>query len=92
MIAMMLLCVSLVADYTDFQAPAPAQAPQTPQVVSPELLPDGRVAFRIYAPEARAIRLAASDIPGVGQTTQLAKNEESVWEVTIGPLAAGAYR
>jgi type 1 glutamine amidotransferase len=30
---------------------------QAPQVVSPEILPDRRVAFRIYAPEARAIRL-----------------------------------
>ena len=69
-----------------------AQAPQTPQVVSPEILPDQRVAFRIHAPQARAIRLTASDIPGVGQTTQLSKGAEDVWEVTLGPLDPGAYR
>ena len=65
---------------------------QTPQIVSPEISPDHRVTFRIHAPEARAIRLTGSDIPGVGQTTQLVKNDQGVWEVTLGPLDAGAYR
>jgi enterochelin esterase family protein len=48
--------------------------------------------FRIYAPNAQAIRLAAGDIPGVGQTTQLTKGENGVWEVTIGPIDPGSYR
>ncbi len=80
------------AGISAYQSRSVAQAPQTPQFVSPEILPDRRVAFRIYAPQARAIRLAASDIPGVGQTTQLSKGEEDVWEVTVGPLDPGAYR
>jgi enterochelin esterase-like enzyme len=84
-----LLLVSVLAMASD---PAWAQAPQAPQIVSPEILPDHRVAFRIHAPEARAVRLAGSDIPGVGQTTQLAKTDQGVWEVTIGPIDAGAYR
>jgi enterochelin esterase-like enzyme len=86
------LCSPLVAAS---QPPAPAGrggGPQVPQFVSPEILPDRRVVFRIYAPQARAIRLAASDIPGVGQATQLAKNEQDVWEVTLGPIDAGGYR
>jgi enterochelin esterase family protein len=66
--------------------------PQAPQVTSPELLPDRRITFRILAPQAQAIRLAAGDIPGVGQTTQLTKGENGVWEVTIGPVNPGAYR
>jgi enterochelin esterase-like enzyme len=65
---------------------------QAPTVVSPEVMTDRRLAFRIYAPQAQAIRLAAGDIPGVGQTTQLTKGENGVWEVTIGPLDPGAYR
>jgi len=65
---------------------------QAPAVVSPEVMPDRRIAFRIYAPQADAVRLAAGDIPGVGQTTQLTKGENGVWEVTIGPVDAGAYR
>jgi len=69
------------------------QAPSLPQqVVSPEILPDSRVAFRIYAPQAREIRLSASDIPGVGRDTQLVKGGQDVWETTLGPLGAGAYR
>jgi enterochelin esterase family protein len=66
--------------------------PPPPQFVSPEILPDSRVVFRIFAPQAREIRLAASDIPGVGRDTQLVKSGQDVWEVTLGPLGAGAYR
>jgi enterochelin esterase-like enzyme len=65
---------------------------QAPAVVSPEVMPDRHLAFRIYAPQAQAIRLGAGDIPGVGQTTQLTKGENGVWEVTIGPIDPGAYR
>lgn len=63
-----------------------------PQFTSPEVLADRRVAFRVFAPQADAIRLAAGDIPGVGQGTQLTKGENGVWEVTIGPIDPGAYR
>src|SRR3954465_13580804 len=65
---------------------------QTPAVVSPEVMPDRHLVFRIYAPQSTAIRLAAGDIPVAGQTTQLTKGENGVWEVTIGPIDPGAYR
>ena len=68
------------------------RGPQAPAVVSPEVMADRRIAFRIYAPQADAVRLAAGDIPGVGQTTQLTKGENGVWETTIGPIDPGAYR
>lgn len=71
---------------------APPQGPPPPQFVSPEVLPDQRVAFRVYAPQARAIRLAAGDIPGVGRETQLVKGEQDVWEIKLGPIDSGAYR
>jgi enterochelin esterase-like enzyme len=63
-----------------------------PQVESPAVAADRRITFRVYAPQAQAIRLAAGDIPGVGQTTQLTKGPNGVWEVTIGPVDPGAYR
>jgi enterochelin esterase-like enzyme len=65
---------------------------QAPQVTSPEVLQDRRITFRILAPQADAVRLVGSDIPGVGQTTQLTKGENGVWEVTIGPIDPGSYR
>src|SRR6185503_8006641 len=47
-------------------ASAAAQAPpQGPQVVSPEVTADRRIVLRVLAPQAQAVRLNASDIPGV---------------------------
>ena len=66
--------------------------PQAPQVTSPEVSADRRISFRIYAPQAREIRLAASDIPGLGQNTRLTKADNGVWELTTPALDAGAYR
>jgi enterochelin esterase-like enzyme len=66
-----------------------------PSVVSPQILPDGKVVFRILAAKAEAVQLGGSgDIPGTGfgQSTPLTKGSNGVWEVTVGPLAPGAYR
>jgi enterochelin esterase-like enzyme len=80
-------------------APAFAQAPAgrgggAPQiqVTSPEILADRRITFRILAPQALAVRLAAGDIQGLGQATQLTKGENGVWEITVGPIDPGSYR
>ena len=65
---------------------------QGPQVVSPEVNKDRHITFRILAPKAESVRLSAGDIPGIGQNSELTKNEEGVWELTIGPVEPGAYR
>ena len=94
-----LLCVPSFAVAQDARGAAPpaqgrggGRGPQAPAVVSPEVMSDRRVTFRIYAPSADAVRLGAGDIPGLGQATQLTKAENGVWELTIGPLDPGAYR
>ncbi len=66
--------------------------PQGPQVTSPEVLADGHVAFRIVATKAGAVRLGGTDIPNNPRGTAMTKDEEGVWEVTLGPLPPGAYR
>jgi enterochelin esterase-like enzyme len=81
-------------------APAAAQAPgrgAQPAVKSAEVLPDRRVTFRMVAPDATKVELRSpGDIPGsVGRGVApmaLTKNAEGVWEITVGPLPAGAYR
>lgn len=83
------LCVGLAVSGASAQGRG--GAPQ-PQVTSPELLPDGKIVFRVLAPQAQAVRLAAGDIPGVGQNTQFTKGENGVWEVTVGPVQPGSYR
>jgi enterochelin esterase-like enzyme len=78
------------------QPPAPAvpaaRGGRPPAVVSPEVTADRHITFRIFAPDAQAIRLSAGDIPGVGQGTQLTKGEDGIWSVTLGPVEPGAYR
>ena len=83
------------------QPPAPAgrgaaQA-AVPTVVSPDVSSDRRVTFRVLAPNAEAVELRSpGDIPGVGgrgvAPPQLTKGADGVWERTVGPLPAGAYR
>jgi enterochelin esterase-like enzyme len=74
-------------------APPPrSRGPQGPQVISPEIAADRRVTFRILAPKAETVRLAAGDIPGNGQGAELTKGTNGVWEVTLGPIEPGAYR
>jgi enterochelin esterase-like enzyme len=79
------------------QAPArPGGQPRGPQVVSPEILTDRRITFRILAPKAETVRLMAGDIPGSvnpgGAGRDLKKGDEGVWEITLGPVDPGAYR
>ena len=66
--------------------------PRGPRVVSPEISADRHVIFRTLAPKADTVRLSGSDIPGVGQGADMTRDPNGVWEVTIGPLDAGAYR
>jgi enterochelin esterase family protein len=72
-------------------AQPPARQP-TPNdtLVSPEVLPDRRVAFRIYAPRASSVTLRGDwmDTPG---PVELAKDAEGVWSATVGPLAPDFY-
>jgi enterochelin esterase family protein len=65
---------------------------QGPVVVSPEILGDRRVVFRINAPQAQTVRLTGTDIPGNLQGAAMIKGENGVWEVTLGPIDPGAYR
>ncbi len=98
--AVALLCLAPAALAQEARGATPPQqtgrgggrGQQAPPVISPEVTADRKIAFRIYAPQAQAIRLAAGDIPGVGQTTTLTKGENGVWETTIGPIDPGAYR
>jgi enterochelin esterase-like enzyme len=57
---------------------------------STEVGPDGRVTFRIYAPEAKKVSVSG-DI-GFENFRDLIKNEAGVWSVTTAPLKAGVYR
>lgn len=74
--------------------PAPAFYEDIKNIpVSPELHPDRRVTFRLFAPEASEVLLMGS--PGILEYTKkplpLVKEETGVWSLTIGPLPSGFY-
>ena len=69
----------------------PPRMAQPPAVVSPEVLPDRRVIFRLYAPEAGNVALRAGDIPNLGESA-FTKTDDGVWEAAIGPVDPGSYR
>jgi enterochelin esterase-like enzyme len=86
--------VLLISAVSFSQTPPAAQAPSAPggrgqaspgaSVVSPELLADGRVTFRLYAPDAA--RVSVSGEWPDGRNVAMTKDEIGVWSVTAGPL------
>ncbi|HVW87273.1 MAG TPA: alpha/beta hydrolase-fold protein [Bryobacteraceae bacterium] len=100
----LLIAVGLAGLVFGQQPPANAgrgRGPQGPVVISPEVLPDHHVTFRILAPDAQTVALRGGDIPqlaGGGRGAPpnpgptFTKGDNGVWEATIGPIDPGAYR
>jgi enterochelin esterase family protein len=59
-----------------------------PAVRSPEVLSDGRVTFRLAAPNATEVRLSG-DFLAAPQPLQ--KDDKGVWAVTVGPVVPERY-
>ena len=73
--------------------PAPAAAPGRGRggfgggaVKSPEVSPDGKVTFRLRAPNAKEVF-----VTGIGQRLAMEKNEQGVWTATTEPLKPDIY-
>lgn len=81
--ASLFLVGNLCAQFPD----APGGGPGAPPFVSPEIHSDRRVTVRLFAPQAKTVRL---HFEGGGE--DLKKRSNGVWEVTVGPLDPGSYR
>jgi enterochelin esterase-like enzyme len=81
--------VTLTAHST---APAQDRGPRPPEFVSPEVSPGRMISFRVHAPKAETVRLSSSDLPDNGPGAVMTKSDKGVWEVSVGPIAPGAYR
>jgi enterochelin esterase family protein len=66
-----------------------ATAQKQTNVVSPEILPDHRVTFRIAAPKATEVAFTGDWITGTPE--KMVKDEKGVWSVTLGPLPPASY-
>ncbi len=63
-----------------------------PRVVSPEVSTDGRVTFRLRAPNAVNVSVAGQNAPaGPGVAGSMAKGADGVWSFTTEPLPPDVY-
>jgi enterochelin esterase family protein len=92
----------LLASTANAQQPVGRGGPQAPQVISPEVMPDRRIVFRILAPQAQNVRIVGTDIPSLAgggrgapaatNVSAMRKAANGVWEVAVDPVPPGSYR
>jgi enterochelin esterase-like enzyme len=73
-------------------AQPPQQQTNPPNVISPEVLSDHSVVFRIYAPKASSVEVTGDYVTqGLAPAGKLTKDERGVWSITVGPLPPDLY-
>jgi enterochelin esterase-like enzyme len=72
--------------------PARRAEPQARQrIISPEILPDNKVTFRLLAPRADTVKLVCDWIQGAGSRINMSKDNAGLWSVTLDPLPQEVY-
>jgi enterochelin esterase-like enzyme len=78
--------------------PPPPSRPQTPNdtLVSPEVLSDKQVTFRLYAPGAKTVTVKGEWFNNPEKEKEVEHDlqaaPDGVWSVTFGPLMPGTFR
>jgi enterochelin esterase-like enzyme len=72
------------------QAPARMAFPREPVIVSPEILKDNSVTFRLYAPKATEVALSGEWME-YGKTEKMARNDTGLWTLSTAPLTEELY-
>lgn len=80
------------------QEPArPAAAPARPafrmpaRIISPEILPDNKVTFRLYSKDASKVTVSGEWQSGSGVSEELVRNDTGMFSLTVGPLKPELY-
>jgi L-ascorbate metabolism protein UlaG (beta-lactamase superfamily) len=60
-------------------------------LVSPEVLPDQRVVFRLRAPNVKEVTIGGDFWLEQRRTEKLERDEQGVWSITVGPLFPDVY-
>jgi len=61
-------------------------------LISPEVLPDHRVVFRIFAPKATQVSITGDWVThGRAKAGPLEKDDSGVWSITLGPFVPDFY-
>ena len=89
-----LASVSAAGQQVTTPAAAPAARPQfrmPPGILSPEILPDNKVTFRVYAKDANKITVSGEWQAGFNSTEALVRNDTGMFMITVGPLKPELY-
>jgi len=62
-----------------------------PRIISPELLPDNRVTFRLYSKDAVKVTISGEWQQGYGVSEMMEKNDTGLFSITVGPLKPELY-
>ncbi len=90
--AILIFTTALSAALAQTPPPAPAAPPPgrggfgAPAVKSPEVSADGRVTFRLRAPNAKDVF-----VTGLGPRLAMEKNEQGIWTATTDPMKPDIY-
>src|SRR5664280_2052888 len=88
-VTIFLTSISVAGQQPTTPAAAPAARPQfrmPPRIVSPEILPDNKVTFRVYAKDATKVTLSGEWQTGPNSTELLVRNDTGLYVITVGPL------
>jgi len=89
-----LISASVSAQERITNAATPAARPQMRRpapVISPDILPDNKVIFRVYSKDATKITVSGEWQAGYGGSEALVKNDTGMFSLTVGPLAPELY-
>jgi enterochelin esterase-like enzyme len=94
-------CISLFSISVMAQVTKPSSGDPTPArrvtisrpvaPKSPEILPDNRVIFRLYAPKATEVSVTGGWMTGTGASENMIKGDTGLWTHTVGPLKPDYY-
>ena len=62
-----------------------------PRIISPELLPDNKVTFRLYSKDAVKVTVSGEWQQGYGVSEMMEKNDTGLFSITVGPLKPELY-
>jgi enterochelin esterase family protein len=88
-VALGLFVIGAAVDHRAAAQPPRREPTPNDTLVSPEVHPDRRVTFRIYAPKASEVTVRGDWMDG--PAVKLAKDDRGVWSATAGPLAPDFY-
>ena len=83
------LCFLLLLIVVTLNAIAQFRMPK--RILSPEITPDNKITFRVFAPEAKKVTIGGNWMSGMGTQVEMMRNDTGMYQLTIDPLPSEMY-